>query len=128
MDALAEAVLARWFTPRAHAEQPALIARFGAMLRAMPPAGYAAGCRAVRDADLRADDRAIAVPTLILAGAEDAVTPPASGAAMRELIPGARLTVVDGAAHIIPAEQPAATLAALLPFLRAADARTGAPR
>ncbi len=128
LDGLAESVLARWFTPRTHAERPELIARFGAMLRATPPAGYAAGCRAVRDADLGAGDRTIAAPALILAGAQDAVTPPAAGEALRGLIPGARLEVVDGAAHIIPAEQPAAVLGALLPFLRAADARAGALR
>lgn len=116
-----DAVLARWFTPRTHAERPELVAGFATMLRRTPAEGYVLGCRAVRDADLRADDAAIRCPVLVLSGDGDAVTPPASGEAMRDAIAGARLRVVEGAAHIIPAEQPQAVIGAMLPFLREID-------
>lgn len=116
-----DAVLARWFTPRTHAERPELIAGYATMLRRTPVEGYLLGCRAVRDADLRADDAAIRCPALILSGEGDAVTPPASGEAMRAAIAGARMRVVEGAAHIIPAERPRTVTGAMLPFLREID-------
>ena len=121
MDGVVDAVLARWFTPRTHAERPEIVAGYATMLRRTPVAGYLLGCRAVRDADLRADDAAIRAPALILCGDGDAVTPPASGEAMRAAVAGARMRVVEGAAHIIPAEQPRAVTDAMLPFLREID-------
>jgi len=47
--------------------------------------------------------RAIACPTLVLHGAEDPVLPPANGAAIAEGIPGARLHVLPGMGHDLPA-------------------------
>ena len=115
--AIAEAGMARWFTARSRVERPDLVHGFATMLVRTPLAGYVDGCRAVRDADLRAADARIRCRTLIVAGAEDAVTTPAMGGEMRDAIPNAELVVLDGAAHMLCAEQPAATNAALLRFL-----------
>ncbi|MEU8612569.1 alpha/beta fold hydrolase, partial [Actinoplanes sp. NPDC048791] len=46
-------------------------------------------------------------PTLVVAGADDPATPPAHGAAIAAAIPGARLEVVAGAAHLASFEQAA---------------------
>lgn len=43
--------------------------------------------------------RAIAAPTLVIWGAEDIIAPLRSGQALASAIPGARLTVIEGAAH-----------------------------
>jgi pimeloyl-ACP methyl ester carboxylesterase len=111
--------MARWFTARARAERPELVRGFRNMLTRTPVDGYAAGCRAVRDADLRADDARIRCRTLVVAGAEDAVTTPAMGEEMRDAITGAELVVLDGVSHMLCAEQPGATNALLRRFLEA---------
>ena len=117
VNGVVEGVLSGWFTPQTHAERPELIAGFATMLRRTPAAGYVFGCRAVRDADLRADDAAIRCPALVIAGSADPVAPPSTGIEMREAIPGARMVVIDDAAHIIPAERPHETAEAIRRFL-----------
>lgn len=119
MHAIVPGVLERWFTPRAHAGQPALVTGFGTMLERTPPVSYIAACRAIRDADLRADDAAVRCRTLVIAGAEDAVTTPAMAGEMCALIGGADIRVIEACAHILCAEAPAAFNAVLLPFLAA---------
>lgn len=114
---IVEAGLTRWFTERTRRENTALVRGFATMLARTPVDGYAAGCEAVRDADLRADDARITCPTLIVEGANDAVTTPVMGEELCAAIGGARLRVLDDAAHILCAEQPAAFNAAVLPFL-----------
>jgi len=59
----------------------------------------------------------IAVPALVVCGAEDALTPPADSQAMAQTIPGARLEVIKGAGHLSNLEQPLAFNQALQAFL-----------
>ena len=59
----------------------------------------------------------IRVPTHIVVGDEDTLTPPAMSRAMASRIPGARLSIIRGAGHLSNIEQPAAFNAATLPFL-----------
>ena len=61
----------------------------------------------------------IRVPTHVLVGDEDRLTPPDVSRRMCERIPGASLTVLPGAGHISNLEQPAAFNAAVLSFLLA---------
>lgn len=125
MSAIVDGVMARWFTPKTHASRPELVRGFATMLERTPPAGYIAACRALQVADLRQDDARIEAPTLVIAGAEDPVTTPAMGAELRAAIPGAELLVLEGAAHILCAEQPDALNAALLAFLKSAQPARG---
>jgi 3-oxoadipate enol-lactonase len=118
MTAVSEGVLGRWFTPETHAQQPELIAGFANMLERTPAGGYIGACEAIRDGDLVADDARIVCPTLVIAGALDPVTPPADAYRLAEAIDGARVTVIDGAAHIVPVERPGEFLHAAIPFLR----------
>ena len=115
--AIADAAMLRWFTDRGRAERPELVRGFANMLTRTPVSGYVGGCAAVRDADLRADDARIRSRTLIVAGTEDPTTTPAMGAEIRDAIPGAELLVLDAASHMLCAERPEATNAALLRFL-----------
>lgn len=62
---------------------------------------------------------AIACPSLIIVGEDDAITPVADARRMAEAIPGARLAVVPGAGHLSPMEQPAAVNEAIAEFLGA---------
>lgn len=63
--------------------------------------------------DGRGDLHAIRVPTLVLCGREDILTPPNLHEEMAEAIPGARLVIVEDAAHLAPLEQPHAVTAVL---------------
>lgn len=69
----------------------------------------------------RADSRpglaAIACPTLVVVGADDALTPPDRAAEMAGAIPGARQVVVPDCGHLSPLEQPQAVSDALVAFL-----------
>jgi 3-oxoadipate enol-lactonase len=102
---VAEAVVSRWVTPGFAAAHPGEVRRLREMVAATPPAGYAGACAAVEQMDLRPDLPRIVAPTLVVAGADDPATPPAHGAAIAEAIPGARLVIVPGAAHLATLEQ-----------------------
>ncbi|NBW85563.1 MAG: alpha/beta fold hydrolase [Planctomycetia bacterium] len=64
--------------------------------------------------------RRVRVPTLLVVGAEDAITPPACMEAATRVLPEARLLVVPGAGHMTPLERPDLFNAALLEFLHEA--------
>ena len=59
----------------------------------------------------------IAVPTLVVVGGEDALTPPDLSKQMASKIPGAKLEVIPAAGHLPALEAPGAFNQALKPFL-----------
>ena len=61
-----------------------------------------------------------AVPTLVIVGEEDALTPPDASKAMVERLPNATLEIIPGAGHLSPMEDPEAFNAALEGFLKSA--------
>ena len=69
--------------------------------------------------DLRETLRSFTRPVLVLSGAHDRTTPAISAQELADAIPTAEHVVIDGAAHMIPYEQPEAFLAALRRFLAA---------
>ncbi|MEU8255732.1 3-oxoadipate enol-lactonase [Micromonospora inaquosa] len=105
LPAIADAVVARWFTPAFAAARPEVVATHRALLTATSPAGYAACCEAIAAMDLRPDLGRVAAPTLVIAGADDLATPVAHAHEIVGRIPQARLAVVDAAAHLANVEQ-----------------------
>ena len=103
---IAEAVVSRWLTPAYSAANPEGVAYFQEMVTATPDDGYAECCGAIERMDLIADLAGITARTLVIAGAGDRATPPEHGRRIADEIPGARLEVVDGAAHLGNVEQP----------------------
>ena len=99
-------MVARWFTPAFAAARPDVVAAHRAMLTATSPAGYAACCEAIAAMDLRPDLGRIDTPTLVVAGADDPATPVAHAREIAGRVAGARLVVVDAAAHLANVEQP----------------------
>ncbi|PWB33362.1 3-oxoadipate enol-lactonase [Pseudomonas sp. SDI] len=89
MVGLRDASIERWFTQAYAAANPAQAKRITDMLAATSPEGYAANCGAVRDADFRDQVGAIRLPLLVIAGTEDAVTPPAGSLFIQERVVGA---------------------------------------
>ncbi len=59
----------------------------------------------------------IAVPSNVVVGDEDTLTPPAVSQVMARRIPGARLTIIEGAGHLSNIEQPETFNRAVLDFL-----------
>jgi pimeloyl-ACP methyl ester carboxylesterase len=55
---------------------------------------------------LRSRLRRITAPTLVVAGAQDGLVPPVYAETFAAEIPGARLEVIEGAAHWLPFEKP----------------------
>jgi 3-oxoadipate enol-lactonase len=117
VEAVADAVLERWFTPGFAAEHPQVIEDMRARLVATPPEGYASCCEAIAAMDLTGDLPAISAPTLVLSAEQDLATPPDHGRRIAELIPGARFQTVSPAAHIAAVERPDLTTAMILRFL-----------
>lgn len=67
--------------------------------------------------DSTGDLAAFTVPTHVIVGEHDAITPPDTARAMADAIPDAGLTVVPGAGHLSGLENPAAFNEALTAFL-----------
>lgn len=86
-------------------------------MAAIDPEAYRVGARAVWLADQRERAAAIRVPTLVLVGALDPVTPPALSEELAALIPGAWLQILDGASHIANLDCPDAFNRAVELFL-----------
>jgi 3-oxoadipate enol-lactonase len=117
IESIADAVLARWFTPAFASEHPEVIQRMRAQLIATPAEGYIGCCEAIAAMDLTGDLPSIAAPTLVLAGEQDQATPPEHGRRIADLIPGARFQTLSPAAHIATVERPDVTTATILRFL-----------
>jgi len=100
------------------ANQPAVVARIRSLALSNPPAAIAGGIRALMT---RPDStpllRTVHCPTLIVVGADDALTPPSFSEEMHQAIAGSELVIVPGAGHLSSLEQPAAFNSALAAFL-----------
>ena len=107
----AEAMLPKMFT---EAVASALRAEVEGWMFDQPAATLEADVAAMRDRpDSTPGLAGIRVPTLILVGDQDGITPPTEAEAMAGAIPGARLVTVSGAAHLAPVEKPDEVTAAL---------------
>jgi 3-oxoadipate enol-lactonase len=118
MQAVADQVLARWFTANFRTAKPEAVARIKQMFLSTPPDAYAAFCEALADLDMSEVLARIQAPTLVIAGAEDPASPLEDGRAIERAMSGARLEVLPRAAHLANIEQPHAFTQALLEHLR----------
>lgn len=114
---IADAVMERWFAP-AFRTSPAVTPWRNMMIRT-PADGYIAACGALAAADQTEATRALRLPALVIAGAEDGSTPPALVRTTAELIPGSGFHIIPGTGHLPCVEDPAAYAAILSPFLKA---------
>lgn len=117
MEAIADSVVVRWFTPELAREEPETVARFRATLVATPPEGYARCCEALAVWDARERISAISAPTLVVAGGEDRATPVEHAELLASRIPEARLLVLERSAHLANVERAEKFTAAVLDHL-----------
>jgi pimeloyl-ACP methyl ester carboxylesterase len=117
--AWAREVAAALVGPSTVGDHPERLAAVEAMIGANDPRGMAAAlvAMAARTATTAAL-ASVRVPTLVLVGAEDTLTPPDAAVALVRAVSGARLTVLPGAGHLSNLEAPEAFNRALLDFLR----------
>jgi 3-oxoadipate enol-lactonase len=118
-EAIAEVMLPKVLGASTLKGAPATVERVRAMMAATPVAGIVGALGAMRD---RPDSTPLlpelaGLPTLVIVGDEDEITPPAQAKAMAEAIPGASLVVIRSAGHLPPLERPAETTDAILAFL-----------
>lgn len=116
MQAVAEGVLANWFSADYRQQHPATVARFLVMLLATPAQGLAGCFAAVRDLDMRRTVALITSPTLVIAGRDDTVTALSHGELLACTLPGAELQVLP-VVHLSNVERPDDFVTALRTFL-----------
>ncbi len=92
---------------------PALLAKAKANLHLTPSASALADWTACNAFDRMNDVREIAVPTLIIAGTADTLTPPKYAEYLDAQIPDSTLVVLEGAGHMFPVERAAETAQAI---------------
>jgi len=102
-------------TPRTHEEQPELVVYVKRIMASTPADGIVGALHAMIE---RPDSSAmlpeIAVPTLVVVGSDDPLTPPDAARAMAEAIPNTQLVIIEGAAHASNLERPDQVNKALL--------------
>jgi 3-oxoadipate enol-lactonase len=118
MGPLVASTLERWFTRPYRAAHPELMALIGGQIRLTPATGYVGCGMAILTMHTTQRLEEIRCPTLVIAGAEDAGTPPAMGRKIADNIPGARLELIESAAHLCNVERPETFNRLLLDFLR----------
>lgn len=117
MEAVADVVVERWFTPAFAVSHPEVVSSHRSMITSTSATGYAACCDAIGAMDLRPDLGGIAAPTLVIAASDDPATPVEHARSIAGAVPGARLETVGPAAHLANVEQPAHIARLLLEHL-----------
>ena len=102
---VADAVVERWFTPAWSREHPDVVARHRAMIAGIPAEGYAGCADAIAALDLRDGLTSIRVPALVIGARQDPALAPEHCEAIAAAIPGARLEILDPAAHLANVER-----------------------
>jgi 3-oxoadipate enol-lactonase len=119
--AIADAQLTGMVGSTTRARRPEVIAGLRAMMGRQPAAGIVGALQAMRDRpDSRETLRTISIPSLVIVGEDDVLTPIKDARAIAEALPSVarvRLEIIAGAGHVPCLERPAATMHALSDFL-----------
>jgi pimeloyl-ACP methyl ester carboxylesterase len=115
---VAEQMLPKLIGPEAAAHRPQVADEVRRIASEQSPAGVVGALKALRDRpDATPGLAAIRVPTLVLVGRDDAITPRAAAEAMAQRIPRATLAEIPGAGHLSNLERPERFNAAVRAFL-----------
>lgn len=100
-------MLERWFTPAFRASHPEAVDAVARGVLATPVDGFVGACLAIRDMDHTSLLRRVRVPTLVTCASDDPGVPIEDARYTQTAIPGATLTVVEGARHLFTIERDA---------------------
>lgn len=116
--AVVEQMLPKLLGATTMAKQPGVAEEVKRIASAQSTAAIVAALKGLRDRpDSRPTLELIRVPTLILVGREDVLTPPALSESMAASVPGAMLEVIEEAGHLSNLEQPSVFNTAVRTFL-----------
>ncbi len=107
----------RWFAPESVARHPDLTGRLLHALQDADDESYALCCEALAAYDVRDRLGRVAAPVMAVWGRHDGVAPEAKAAEIAAGVTHGRIAVIEGAAHLPPAEQPEATAAIIADFV-----------
>lgn len=86
-----------------------LRARLTTIMESQPAETFVADLRGMRDrVDRTPSLRMLGVPTLVVVGEKDVLTPPSEARAMADALSNARIVIVPDCGHLVPMEAPAA--------------------
>ena len=119
MAGIADAMLPKLLTPETVSKRPEIVKRVRGMMLKTKPEGAAAALTGMAERDDQTELlSSISAPSLILVGAEDAITPVADSQKMHRAIAGSRLVVLENAGHVSNLERTEQFNQALTEFLR----------
>ncbi|MGE0876013.1 MAG: 3-oxoadipate enol-lactonase [Burkholderiales bacterium] len=107
----------RWLTAGYRERHPEVLAKLAAMISRTAVDGLVGCANAIKTMDHLALLPGIKVPTQVIVGEHDVGTPVAAAQVLQREIPGAKLQVIKGAAHLPNVEQTAVFDATVLDFL-----------
>jgi pimeloyl-ACP methyl ester carboxylesterase len=115
---VADEMLPKLVGETTHRERPEVVSRVRRLIEGNRPEGIARAIKRLRDRPDRTPElAAIAVPTLVVVGAEDVLTPVDDSRALASGIRDARLAILPGAGHLSNLEAPESFSGALVPWL-----------
>ena len=118
MTGIVNAMLPKLLSPETVSKQPEIVKRVRDMMMHTTPEGAVGALRGMAEReDQTARLTQINVPTLIVVGKEDPITPVADSEKMHERIAGSQLVVIENASHVSNIEQPQQFNRALKDFL-----------
>jgi pimeloyl-ACP methyl ester carboxylesterase len=118
IEALIPELPARWLLP-VHAQRPELVSLVADMARSVGAQGqYNQQTAMLARPDSHADLARVSVPTLVMCGRQDPVTPLADHEAIAARVAGATLRVIEDCGHLSTIEQPTAVGGVLAEWLR----------
>lgn len=116
--AIADVMMPKLLSPATLQGRPDLVQRVRSIITGNQLSGIAGDLMAMHDRpDSVALLKQITCPTLVIVGEQDIGTPPSDARLMADNIPGARLEILRGAAHMSNLEQPDAFNRAIRSFV-----------
>lgn len=113
----------RIFAPGFVQAHPEVVQEMATRTAGNDPQAYAAAARAIGAYNWTAELTQVQVPTLILQGLNDGLTPPGGSVRMNRHIPRSRLLMIPDCGHVVPMEKPELFTHAVLAFLAGVDLR-----
>jgi 3-oxoadipate enol-lactonase / 4-carboxymuconolactone decarboxylase len=105
LESLADEMMTRWFSETFRSNRPNRVQEIKTAFLASNPDGYIQNCIAIREADFRNEIADIKIPSLVITGDGDPVTPVGDAQFLVDQIPEAQLVVLS-ACHLAPTELP----------------------
>jgi pimeloyl-ACP methyl ester carboxylesterase len=117
-----ETMIPRLFAKVTLDEHPERVGPMLAVMERTSAQGVAGALHGMaKRADRRGDLVSITVPTLVLVGQDDVISPPSEAREIASSLPDARLEVIPSAGHLAPYENPSAVNTVILRFLEGLD-------